>query len=106
MISKQLKKAGLNSSNVRFTLIDALQIDDIGQLTRTFGWKKGEQSLLECVQNLRMPKRAVHKPLRLLIDSVFKIGGIYPVACGKIESGQLSLNCKTIVIGNGQKESD
>ena len=45
---------------------------------------------MQALGNLRIPKRPTNKPLRIPISNLYKLGGIGLVACGRIESGQLT----------------
>lgn len=49
-------------------------------------WWKGP-CLLECLDNIRPPKRPVDKALRLPLQDVYKIGGIGTVPVGRVETG-------------------
>lgn len=99
-ISAQLKKAGANPNKLSFVPVDAHRGDNVSELSASFCGGQ-ERSLMGYVEALQIPKRALQKPLRILIDSVYRIGGWGTVACGKIESGTLDLNCQSYVIGNG-----
>lgn len=62
------------------------------------GWYKGwttktkdkdtkGMTLLDALDNVTPPERPVHKPLRLPLQDVYKIGGIGTVPVGRVETG-------------------
>jgi elongation factor 1-alpha len=53
-------------------------------------WYKGP-TLLEAFDSLVPPKRPLDKPLRLPVQSVFKISGIGTVPSGRVETGILKV---------------
>ena len=48
-------------------------------------------NLVQALHSLKTPKRPVNKPLRIPIETVYRIGGVGTVVCGKIESGELQV---------------
>ena len=92
-----LKKTGYNPANVKFVLVSA----DCGSnivvkphnksVAHDLFLRGGGGTLLEALESLRVPKRPVKKPLRIPLDEITKISGVGTVVCGRIESGQLSL---------------
>lgn len=51
-------------------------------------WYEGP-TIIEALDNLKMPKKPVNKPLRIPISDIYKIGGIGTVPCGRVISGVL-----------------
>lgn len=44
---------------------------------------------MQCLDNIKPPKRPVDKPLRLPLQDVYKIGGIGTVPVGRVETGTI-----------------
>jgi len=56
------------------------------ELSENMKWWKG-CTLMQCLDNIKPPKRPVDKPLRLPLQDVYKIGGIGTVPVGRVETG-------------------
>lgn len=61
-------------------------------------WYKGP-TLFEILDNMAPPKRPFDKPLRLPIQSAFKIKGVGTVVAGRVESGTLKVG-KSVKFSN------
>ena len=83
-----LKKVGYNVANIPFVPISGWVGDNMIDKSDKMPWYTGP-CLLECLDNLRPPKRPSDKPLRLPLQDVYKIGGIGTVPVGRVETGVL-----------------
>jgi len=60
-------------------------------------WYKGP-ILLEAIDNLTVPEKPTHLPLRLPIQDVYNITGIGVVPVGRVETGVMKVGDKVIVV--------
>ena len=64
-------------------------------------WFKGP-TLLEALDNLKVPAKPTDKPLRLPIQDVYTITGIGTVPVGRVETGKLKVGDKIIFMPGGK----
>jgi len=85
-----LKKVGFKTDNpknpIHFIPISGFQGENMVERSAKMPWYKGP-FLLEALDQMRVPKRPVDKPLRLPLQDVYKIGGIGTVPVGRVETG-------------------
>lgn len=62
--------------------------DNMVELSDNMKWWKG-CTLMQCLDNIKPPKRPSEKPLRLPLQDVYKIGGIGTVPVGRVETGTI-----------------
>jgi len=90
-LSEYLKKIGFNIKTVPFIPISGWKGDNLIEKSENLGWYKGP-TLIEALDMIVPPIRPIEKPLRLPIQSVYKIKGFGTVPTGRVESGVLKLN--------------
>merc|ERR1712110_910983 len=83
-----LKKVGYNVANIPFIPISGWVGDNMIEGSGNMPWYNGP-TLLAALDELKPPKRMSHKPLRLPLQDVYKIGGIGTVPVGRVETGSL-----------------
>jgi len=85
-----LKKVGFKVDNpknpIHFIPISGFQGENMIEKSTKMSWYKGP-CLLEALDQMRVPKRPIDKPLRLPLQDVYKIGGIGTVPVGRVETG-------------------
>ncbi|KAE8661056.1 Elongation factor 1-alpha [Hibiscus syriacus] len=74
-VSSYLKKVGYNPEKIPFVPISGFEGDNMIERSTNLDWYKGP-ALLEALDQINEPKRPSGKPLRLLLQDVYKIGGI------------------------------
>jgi len=88
-----LKKVGFKVDNpknpIHFIPISGFQGENMIERSAKMPWYKGPY-LLEALDQMRVPKRPVDKPLRLPLQDVYKIGGIGTVPVGRVETGVIT----------------
>merc|ERR1719427_103203 len=95
-VSAFLKKFGFKS--VPVVPISGWKGDNIVTPSNNMPWYKGWHSerkegnvsgktLFDALDSILLPERPTHKPLRLPIQDVYKIGGIGTVPVGRVETG-------------------
>ncbi|KAF2323369.1 hypothetical protein GH714_034903 [Hevea brasiliensis] len=74
-VSSYLKKVGYDPEKIPFVPISGFEGDNMIERSTNLDWYKGP-TLLEALDFIDEPKRPSHKPLRLPLQDVYKIGGI------------------------------
>ena len=85
-VGAYLQKVGFNIEKIPFVPLSGLVGDNLVEKSENLPWYKGP-TLLEALDNIHPPKRPTHKPLRIPIQDIYKIGGIGTVAVGRVETG-------------------
>ncbi|CAE7892808.1 unnamed protein product, partial [Symbiodinium sp. KB8] len=83
-----LKNVGFKEKFIQFVPISGWSGDNMLEASPNTPWYKG-QPLIEILDDLRVPKRPLDKPLRLPLQDVYKIGGIGTVPVGRVETGSI-----------------
>ncbi|KAF2323374.1 hypothetical protein GH714_034931 [Hevea brasiliensis] len=84
-VSSYLKKVGYDLEKIPFIPISGFEGDNMIERSTNLDWYKGP-TLLEAFDFIDEPKRPSHKPLRLPLQDVYKIGGIGTVPVGRVET--------------------
>ncbi len=90
-VEKLLQSIGYK--NVPIIPISGYKGDNIIKKSDNLKWFNGP-TLLEALENLKLPEKPVDKPLRLPIQDVYSITGIGTVPVGRIETGILKVGDK------------
>jgi elongation factor 1-alpha len=85
-VGKLLKMVGYKDDSVQFVPTSAFLGDNIAQKSDKMPWWKGS-TLIECLDNLKVPVKPTQLPLRLPIQDVYSITGIGTVPVGRVETG-------------------
>jgi elongation factor 1-alpha len=107
-----LKKLGLDINTVPVIPISAWLGENLTELSGKVPWYKGWEitrggeklqgiTLLDAINCLAAPPRALEKPLRIPILRVHKIGGVGTVAVGRVASGVLQTGQPLVIMPNG-----
>jgi len=83
-----LGKIGFKPKKLTFVPISGFIGDNIAEKSKNMPFYKGP-TLMEALDSIKPPKRAIDKPLRIPVQEVFKIGGIGTVVSGRVESGMV-----------------
>ena len=89
-LSDYLKKIGFNPKTVPFIPVSGWKGDNLIDRSENMTWYKGP-TVIEALDMVVPPVRPIDKPLRLPIQSVFKIKGFGTVPTGRVESGVLKI---------------
>jgi len=81
-----MTKTGYNPKAIQYVPISGFHGDNMMEASPNMTWWKGS-TLMQCLDNIKPPKRPVDKPLRLPLQDVYKIGGIGTVPVGRVETG-------------------
>ncbi len=94
-VEKLLQSIGYK--NVPIIPISGYKGDNILKKSENLKWFNGP-TLMEALDNLKLPEKPVDKPLRLPIQDVYSITGIGTVPVGRIETGVLKVGDKVIFL--------
>jgi elongation factor 1-alpha len=89
-VSKLLRMVGYKDDSVQYVPTSAFKGDNAVKKSGNLGWWKGP-TLLECLDNLSIPKKPTELPLRLPVQDVYTITGIGTVPVGRVETGVLKV---------------
>ncbi len=79
--------------DIPFVPISGYYGDNIMKKSEKMPWWKGP-SLLELLNNLKVPPKPTDKPLRIPVEDVYSITGIGTVPVGRVETGVLKVGDK------------
>jgi len=85
-VGKLLRMVGYKDDSVQFVPTSAFIGDNVATKSDKLSWWKGP-TLLECLDNLKVPVKPTQLPLRLPIQDVYSITGIGTVPVGRVETG-------------------
>jgi elongation factor 1-alpha len=101
-VTKLLKNVGFKiDQQVVFLPISAFKDDNIDKPSPNMAWFKGP-TLLQSLDNLKVPEKPTDKPLRLPIQDVYTITGIGTVPVGRVETGKLTVGAKIVFMPGGK----
>jgi len=96
-ISKLLTTVGYNVKEIQFIPTSALMGENMNSKCDKIKWYTGP-TLVEALDNLKIPEKPTNLPLRLPVQDVYKIKGAGVVPVGRVETGKLKVNDKIIVM--------
>jgi elongation factor 1-alpha len=96
-VTNLLKTIGYKVEEVPMIPISAYMGDNVAKKSDKTPWYNG-LTLLETLDNLKVPEKPVTKPLRLPIQDVYSITGVGTVPVGRVETGILKVNDKVIIM--------
>jgi elongation factor 1-alpha len=71
--------------------------DNIMKNNANLSWWKGP-TIMEALNNLKVPPKPTDKPLRIPVEDVYSITGIGTVPVGRVETGVIKINDKVIFL--------
>ncbi|MCI4323863.1 MAG: translation elongation factor EF-1 subunit alpha [Thermoplasmata archaeon] len=93
-MTKLLKNVGFKvDTQIVFIPISAYKDDNINKASPNMPWFKGP-TLLQALDNMKVPEKPTGKPLRLPVQDVYTITGIGTVPVGRVETGTLKVGDK------------
>jgi elongation factor 1-alpha len=88
-VSEMLQGVGYDPSDIHFVPISAFDGEGVTDNSDEMDWYDGP-SLLEALDDLEEPEKAIDLPLRVPIQDVYSISGIGAVAVGRVETGEIN----------------
>ncbi len=93
---------GIKADGVTFIPYSAQMGDNVKTKSDKLPWYTGP-TLLESLDNLKVPEKPLDKPLRLPIQDVYSISGFGTVPVGRVETGVLKAGDQVIIMPSGIK---
>ncbi len=94
-VGKLLRMVGYKLDDVPFIPVSAFEGDNILKLSDKTKWYKGP-TLIEAMNNLKVPQKPTNLPLRVPVQDVYTISGVGTVPVGRVETGIMKKNDKII----------
>jgi len=94
-ISKLLKMVGYKTDDIPFIPMSGLMGDNLAKPSENMKWWKGP-TLLQALNNLKVPQKPTTLPLRVPVQDVYTIAGVGTVPVGRVETGVMKKNDKII----------
>ncbi len=94
-LDKLFKIVGYKPEQITYVPISALQGENIVKKSDKMPWWDGP-TLVEALNNLKVPEKPIDLPLRIPIQDVYSITGIGTVPVGRVETGVLKPGDKVI----------
>jgi elongation factor 1-alpha len=85
-VSQLLGMVGFKADDVPFVPTSAFEGDNITKSSENTPWYNGP-SLLDCLNDLKMPEKPDTLPLRIPVQDAYTISGIGTVPVGRVETG-------------------
>jgi len=96
-VSALLKTVGFKPDEIKFVALASLVGDNVVEKSDKMAWYKGG-TLLETINELKVPDKPTNLPLRLPIQDVYNITGIGVVPVGRVETGVMKIGDKIMVM--------
>jgi len=96
-VSTLLKSVGYKADEIQFVAAASLMGENIVKKSDKMPWYTGP-TLLEAINNFKVPEKPTTLPLRLPIQDVYNITGIGVVPVGRVETGIMKVNDKVIFV--------
>ena len=94
-ISKLLKMVGYKVDEIPFIPMSGLMGDNLAKPSENMKWWKGP-TLLQALNNLKVPEKPTKLPLRVPVQDVYTISGVGTVPVGRVECGIMRKEDKII----------
>jgi len=92
-----LRKVGFKPENIPFLAISGWEGDNVVKKSSNMPWYTGK-TLVEQMNELQVPEKPIHLPLRLPIQDVYNITGIGVVPVGRVETGIMKVGDKVVFV--------
>jgi elongation factor 1-alpha len=94
-MSKLLKMVGYKVDEIPFIPMSGLMGDNLAKPSENMKWWKGP-TLLQALNNLKVPEKPTKLPLRVPVQDVYTISGVGTVPVGRVECGIMRKDDKII----------
>ena len=96
-VSALLKSVGYKVDEIAFVPVASLKGDNIAKKSENMPWYAGK-TLLESLDDLKVPEKPTTLPLRLPLQDVYNITGIGVVPVGRVETGVMKIGDKVTIV--------
>lgn len=87
-MERNLKLFGFDTNKILYVPVSGIKGDNLNEKAETMPWYKGP-TLVEALDTFVVAAKPIDKPLRLPIQDVYSITGIWTVPVGRVETGVL-----------------
>ncbi|RQW79187.1 MAG: translation elongation factor EF-1 subunit alpha [Methanothrix sp.] len=94
-VGKLLKMVGYKLDEIPFVPVSGLMGDNLAKPSENLKWYKGP-TLLDALNNLKVPQKPTNLPLRVPVQDVYTISGVGTVPVGRVETGVMRKNDKIV----------
>ncbi len=94
-VGKLLRMVGYKLDEIPFIPISGLMGDNLAKASENLKWYKGP-TLLDALNNLKVPQKPTNLPLRVPVQDVYTISGVGTVPVGRVETGVMKKNDKIV----------
>ena len=94
-VSKLLRMVGYKVDEIPFVPMSGLVGDNLAKASPNLPWYKGP-TLLDALNNLKVPQKPTNLPLRVPVQDVYTISGVGTVPVGRVETGVMKKNDKIV----------
>ncbi|MBI2970930.1 MAG: translation elongation factor EF-1 subunit alpha [Candidatus Aenigmarchaeota archaeon] len=94
-MTKLLRGVGFKVEEIQFVPTSGYIGDNVAKKSDKMPWYKGP-TLVEALDNFKLPDQPIDKPLRLPIQDVYSITGVGTVPVGRVETGIMKANDKIL----------
>jgi len=95
-VDKLLKSIGYKDEQLQYLPVSAFNGDNVKERGKLSWWDG--PTVLEAVNNFKVPEKPIDKPLRWPIQDVYSITGVGTVPVGKVETGVMKPGMKLIFL--------
>ncbi|RLF51509.1 MAG: translation elongation factor EF-1 subunit alpha [Thermoplasmata archaeon] len=95
-VDKLLKSIGYKDDQLQYVPVSAFHGDNVKEKGK-LNWWDGP-TVLEAVNNFKVPEKPIDKPLRWPVQDVYSITGVGTVPVGRVETGVLKPGMKIIFL--------
>ncbi|WEL19218.1 translation elongation factor EF-1 subunit alpha [Candidatus Nanohalococcus occultus] len=88
-VGEMLQKVGYDVSEIPFIPISSFEGKNVAERADEMDWYEGP-TLLEALDDLQEPEKAVDLPMRIPVQDVYNISGIGAVSVGRVETGGIN----------------
>jgi elongation factor 1-alpha len=101
-VEKLLKGIGYKTEGIPFVPTSGYKGDNVAKKSENMAWYKGK-TIVESLDDFKVPEQPVNKPFRMPIQDVYTITGVGTVPVGRIETGTLKPNDVILFMPSGSK---
>lgn len=94
-VGKLLRMVGYKLEEIPFVPVSGLMGDNLAKASDKLKWYKGP-TLLDALNNLKVPQKPTNLPLRVPVQDVYTISGVGTVPVGRVETGVMKKNDKIV----------
>ncbi|MFB6245560.1 MAG: translation elongation factor EF-1 subunit alpha, partial [Candidatus Nanohaloarchaea archaeon] len=88
-VSEMLQKVGFDTDEIPFVPVSSFDGEGVASTSDEMGWYDGP-TLMDALDDLEEPEKAIDLPTRIPVQDVYNISGIGAVAVGRVETGGIA----------------